>query len=99
MVCESGNHHVQVFGSDGEYLRVLPSPNDPNQNELYSPYRAFSTADGNVMIADHNDLRVFSSEGLFIKNFKPSDHPADASFCPDHVSFGVNGEIILIDFP
>ena len=65
--------------SDGEYLRVLPSPNDPHQIEPDSPYRALCAADGNVMIADQNCVRVFSSEGLFIKELKLADHLANES--------------------
>jgi hypothetical protein len=71
LVCDTGNNRVQVFEADGRFVRVVPSPDDPQKVTVVDPWAVLATADGNMIVADDDCVRMFNSDGLFVKEIKP----------------------------
>jgi hypothetical protein len=96
LVCDWGNHRVQVFGRDGRHVRDVPSQDDPQQVRLKWPLHVSSTADCNMLVADEVCVRVFSRDGLFVKEIKPphvqGEHWNVKSMCS-----GPRGELVAFE--
>jgi tripartite motif-containing protein 71 len=92
LVCDIGNHRVHVFDGDGRHVRDVPSPDDPQQVRLNRPGHVSSTADGNMIVADLDCVRVFSRDGLFVKEIKPP-HVQGQHCKVDGMCTGPRGEL------
>ncbi len=93
LVCDRGNDRVQVFDGDGRFVRVVPSPDDPQQVRLNQPWQAFSAADGNMIVADQDCVRVFSRDGLYVKELKPP-HVQGERWKVGQILTGPRGELV-----
>ncbi len=96
LVCDEGNHRVQVFDGDGRFVRVVPSPDDPQQVRLRRPSLVFAAADGNMIVRDQNCVRVFSRDGLFVKEIKPP-HVQGEHWKVFGMCAGPRGELVAIE--
>ena len=70
-VTDCGNHRIQVFSSDGTYLRSFGTKGD-KQGEFHFPTGiAFDRKNGNILVVDSNNLRVqmFSAQGEYLNHF------------------------------
>ncbi len=96
VVCDLHNNRVQVFDGDGRLVRVVPSPDDPQQIRLKWPRHASCIANGNMIVADDDCVRLFSRDGLFVTEIKPphvqGEHWKVKSMCN-----GQRGEIIACE--
>jgi hypothetical protein len=86
LVCDTGHNYVLVFGQDGRYLHTLPAAHDQHNIMLEHPFRAIPLADGNILVADYNCVRLFSSEGQFLKEVKPPELGSDERWSPCCIS-------------
>jgi sugar lactone lactonase YvrE len=96
LVCDWGNDRVQVFDGDGRFVRVVPSPDDPQQVGLSRPTRVFAAADGNMIVADLDCVRMFSRDGLFVKEIKPP-HVQGEHWNVYGMCAGPRGELVAIE--
>ncbi len=98
LVCERGNNRVQVFDADGRFVRVVPSPDDPQQVRLGQPSHASVAGDGNMIVGAEGRVRVFSRDGLFMKEIKPphvqgeEEHWSVRNLCT-----GPRGELVAFE--
>jgi hypothetical protein len=88
---------VAVFAPDGKFLCTVPAAHDKHNIELYHPYRALPSADGNILVADYNCVRLFSSEGLFLKEVKPPELGSDEGWSPFFICTGPQGELVAVE--
>jgi hypothetical protein len=91
-----GNQHVHVFDGDGRFVRVVPSRGDPEHLWLKWPRHVSSTADGNMIVADDDCVRVFSRDGLFVKEIKPP-HVQGENWTVDKICTGPRGELVAFE--
>ena len=97
-VSDSDNHRVQVFSSDGTYLRSFGAEGD-KQGEFHTPSGIAFDANGNIVVGDSGNQRIqfFSGEGEFksqIVNSTSLDHCLPES-CG--ISVDNDGNIIVPD--
>ena len=97
-VTEVGNHRVQVFSSDGTYLRSFGGKGD-KQGEFYWPAGIAFDNNGNIIVADGSNHRgqIFSDQGEHLNQFGGKaklDHQLNA---PHGLSVDNDGNIIVAD--
>ncbi|PFX25575.1 E3 ubiquitin-protein ligase TRIM71 [Stylophora pistillata] len=65
-VTDSGNHRVQVFSSDGTYLRSFGGKGD-RQGQFHTPSGIAFDANGRIVVGDSGNQRIqfFSGEGEY----------------------------------
>jgi hypothetical protein len=96
LVCDWGNECVHVFDGDGRYVRVVPSLDDPQEVGLNGPMHVLPTADGNMLVADEDCVRVFSRDGLFVKEIKPP-HVQRKHWAVSGMCSGPRGELVAFE--
>jgi|GEM_PF-4172883 len=70
-VTDMWNHRIQVFSSDGAFVRTFGTPGqNPQAGEFWGP-RGISIYDNEVFVADTGNkiVKVFSLDGLFLRSF------------------------------
>jgi hypothetical protein len=99
VVCDLVNDCVAMFGQDGRFLRMLPAAHDQHDVEFHGITIPFTSADGNIIVQDCSCVRLFSSEGLFLKEVKPPELGSDEHWCPYpyNLCTGPQGELISVD--
>ena len=98
-VTESGNHRVQVFSSNGTYLRSFGTKGD-KQGELNWPAGiAFDNNAGNVVIADcyNNRVQQFSGQGEYLTQFAEKGDLDHQLKRPLGLSLHSDGSLIVAD--
>jgi len=86
-VTDTKNKRIQMFNSDGNFLREIVLNN--------KPFSLAFTKTGDVLAcipADHNKVSLFTEGGQFIRHINPSYLQN-----PVHISVGSNGRIITRD--
>ena len=70
-VTEFGNHRIQVFSSDGTYLRSFGTRGDKQGEFNFPTGIAFDRKNGNILVADSYNCRVqlFSEQGEYLNHF------------------------------
>ena len=70
-VTEAGNNRIQVFSSDGTYLRSFGREGDKQGEFDFPAGIAFDPKNGNIIVADHYNHRVqlFSEQGEYLHQF------------------------------
>ena len=70
-VIDSANHRIQVFGSDGTYLRSFGTRGDKQGQFNFPAGIAFDPKNGNILVADCENHRVqlFSEQGEYLNHF------------------------------
>ena len=98
VVADSGNHRVQVFDSNGTFLRSFGRFGQ-NAEELINPNGIAINKDRNIFVADNGNQRVqiFSWEGRHLGSF--GDHGIlDRQFLsPRGLSLDITGNVIVAD--
>ena len=97
-VTDSGNHRVQIFDSDGKYLRSFGR--EGNQvGEFRYPRGITCHTNGNIFVADqHNHrIQIFSGEGEYLGMFGGKGSLDSQLFFPLGLSVDSDGNIIVAD--
>ena len=70
-VTDIGNHRIQVFSSDGTYLRSFGRKGDKQGEFNFPAGIAFDLTSGNILVVDSNNHRVqlFSEQGEYLNHF------------------------------
>ena len=98
-VTDRGNHRIQVFSSDGTYLRSFGRKGD-KQGELSLPAGiAFDTKNENILVADRDNHRVqlFSEQGEHLNQFGAQGNLDHQLLNPLGLSVDCDGNIIVAD--
>ena len=97
-VTDTWNHRVQIFSSDGSYLRSFGRQGNKNGEFKYPRGIAFHK-NGNIFVVDNDNARIqiFSGEGEYINSFggKGSLDSQPSNLCG--LSVDSNGNIIVAD--
>ena len=97
-VTDSGNHRVQVFSSDGTYLRSFGREGD-KQGEFRMPSGiAFGTND-NIIVGESGNqfIQMFTGEGEYLSDCYGHSSPDLCPAEPCGLSVGSDGNIIVPD--
>ena len=97
-VTDRDNHRVQIFSSDGTYLRSFGSEGD-QEGEFDCPKGVAFLSNGNIVVADseNNRLQIFTGQGEYLFQIGGEgnlDHQFDY---PWGVSVGKDDNIIVAD--
>ena len=98
-VTEVGNHRIQVFSSDGTYLRSCGRKGD-KQGELNSPAGiAFDITNENILVVDSANHRVqlFSEQGEYVSQFGGKGNHDHQLMNPLGLCVNCDGNIIVAD--
>ena len=97
-VTEIGNHRVQVFSSDGTYLRSFGRRGD-KQGEFYFPTGIAFNKNSRSLVADSNNNRVqlFNEQGEYLSQFGGEGNLDHQLKSPLGLSVDRNGNIIVAD--
>ncbi|XP_022777918.1 E3 ubiquitin-protein ligase TRIM71-like [Stylophora pistillata] len=97
-VTEWDNHRVQVFSSDGTYLRSFGSKGD-KQGELNRPYGIAFGKNKNIIVADcfNHRVQLFSEQGEYLSQFGSKGNLDHQLFHPLGLSVENDGNIIIAD--
>ena len=71
VVTDTVNHRIQVFSSDGTYLRSFGTRGDKQGEFNFPTGIAFDPKNGNILVADSDNHRVqlFSEQGEYLNHF------------------------------
>ena len=97
-VTDSGNNRIQIFSSDGTYLRSFGSLGNQD-GEFDFPTGIAYLHNGNIVVADgkNNRLQIFSGKGEYLTQIGSEgnlDHQFNFPCC---LSVGSDGNIIVTD--
>ena len=98
VVADEGNHRVQVFDSNGTFLRSF-GHYGKNAGEFSCPDGITTDKDGNIFVADrgNNRVQIFSREGRYLGSFGGTGS-LDCQFSsPRGLSLDSTGNIIVAD--
>ena len=95
-VTEVGNHRIQVFSSDGTYLRSFGRKGDKQGNW---PAGIVFDKNGHIIVVDSNNHRVqvFSEQGEFLSQFGEQGRLDHQLQDPYGLSVASDGNIIVAD--
>ena len=79
-VAEQGNNRIQKFTLSGEYIGEFGS-NGSGEGQLSGPQGISYDGKGNILVADSNSckVKVFTTEGSFVKAIECSGTPSDVA--------------------
>ena len=97
-VTDTNNHRVQIFNSDGNYLRSFGRQGNKAGEFNYPSGVAFHD-NGNVFVADcdNNRIQIFSGEGQYVGTFGGEGRLASQLTHPLGLSVDSDGNIIVAD--
>jgi len=98
-VTDAGNNRIQVFGSDGSYIRSFGGEGD-KQGEFNFPAEiAFDPKNGNVFVVDSRNHRVqlFSEQGKYLHQFGEQGNLDHQLQFPLGLSVDSDGNVIVVD--
>ncbi|RME44332.1 MAG: hypothetical protein D6796_11925 [Caldilineae bacterium] len=84
-VADSGNHRIQVFDANGEFLKAWGGVEGPGPGELTEPWGIAVGDDGRIYVADtwNHRIQVFDEDGNFLSQFGAfADTQGDANAAP-----------------
>ena len=98
VVADQCNHRVQVFGSNGTFLRTFGSKGE-NAGEFTNPFGIAIDKDRKIFVTDKNNHRVqiFSWEGRHLASFGDKGSLDSQLFNPWGLSLDSTGNIIVAD--
>ena len=79
-VLDSGNHRIQKFDGNGNYLQTIGKKGQ-GPGEFWEPGEFFLDDQDNIYVLDSRKIKVFNSEGNFVKNILLQNSISD--FCMD----------------
>ena len=97
-VTDSGNHRVQIFSSDGNYLRSF-GRKGTKQGEFNDPRGIAFHKNGNILVVDYGNARIqiFSGEGEYIFSFGVAGRLDSQRSDPYGLSVDSDGNMIVAD--
>ena len=97
-VTDYGNHRVQIFNSDGNYLRSFGRKGNKAGEFKYPMGIAFHN-NGNIFVADNNNhrIQIFSGEGEYVGSFGGKGSLDSQLTNPLCLSVDSDGNIIVAD--
>lgn len=93
-VADSGNHRIQVFTSDGQFLRVIG-----RKDELSEPSSVVVDADNLVYVSDCGNCRVcvFTQQGRFVTSFGKKGVGVGEFSSPQGLAVDSSGVVYVCD--
>jgi len=97
-VTDDFNHRVQIFSSDGNYLRSFGREGNKN-GEFNSPRGIAFHKNGNIFVVDYYNSRIqiFSGEGQYVSSFGGKGSLDSQLSYPCGLSVDSDGNIIVAD--
>ena len=98
-VTDSRHNRVQIFSSDGTYLRSFGSRGD-QEGEFFQPTGIAYLNNGNIVVADtdNNRLQMFTEQGEYLTQIGGGEGNLDHQFdYPYGLSVDSDGNIIVAD--
>ena len=97
-VTDQSNHRVQIFSSEGKFLRSFGKKGD-NAGELNNPRGITFHNNGNIFVADsvNHRIQIFSGEGEFVGSFGGKGNVDSQLDIPPGLSVDSEGNIIVAD--
>ena len=97
-VTDCWNHRVQIFNSDGNYLRSFGRQGNKSGEFSYPRGIAFHK-NGNIFVTDwsNNRIQIFSGEGKYIGMFGRYESLDSGLYNPCGLSVDSDGNIIVAD--
>ena len=97
-VAENLNHRVQIFSSDGNYLRSFGRKGNKNGEFNYPTGIAFHK-NGNIFVVDSGNSRIqiFSGEGKYVSSFGGKGSLDSQLSNPLSLSVDSDGNIVVAD--
>ena len=99
-VTDFGNHRIQVFSSDGTYLRSFGRKGDKRQGQFNFPAGiAFDRKNGNILVVDHlnHRVQVFSEQGKYLNHFGEQGNLDHQLNSPHGLSVDSDCNVIVAD--
>ena len=97
-VTDQSNHRIQIFSSEGKFLRSFGKKGD-NAGELNNPRGIAFHNNGNIFVADsfNHRIQIFSGEGKFVGSFGGKGNVDSQLDIPSGLSVDSEGNIIVAD--
>ena len=98
-VTDVGNNRVQLFSSDGTYLRSFGTKGDKQGEFNFPTGIAFDIKNGNIIVVDTNDHRVqlFNEQGEYLSQFGEQGNLDHQLQLPYGLSLDSDGNVIVVD--
>ena len=98
VVADCGNHRVQVFDSNGTFLRSFGHKGG-NAGEFNRPFAIATDKDRNIFVADrfNNRVQIFSREGRHLGSFGGKGSLDSQLYDPWGLSLDSTGNVIVAD--
>ena len=79
---DSGNHRLQIFTGQGEYLTQIGGKGNLD-HEFNYPWGLSVDRDGDIIVADSNNklIKIFTPSGQFLRKFGGEDLLVDSCHC------------------
>ena len=99
LVADSRNHRVQVFDSNGTFLRSFGQYGE-NAGEFNRPFGIATDKDGNIFVADRHNHRVqiFTGEGRHLGSFSGKGSLNSKLYDPWGLSLDSTGNVVVADY-
>lgn len=68
-VVDGGNHRIQKFRNDGQYLQTIGRKGQ-GPGEFESPYDVWLDAEENIYVSEGMKIQIFNKDGEFIRSVK-----------------------------
>ncbi|XP_033095876.1 tripartite motif-containing protein 2-like [Anneissia japonica] len=79
IVADTDNHRVQLFGTDGQFIKVLIG-GGREDGMVIRPYIVDVDNDDNIIVASEGKVQLFDKHGKFIQVFHQIDEGEDKNF-------------------
>ena len=98
-VTDNGNNRVQLFSSDGTYLRLFGTKGDKQGEFNFPSGIVFDIKNKNILVADCRNHRVqfFSKQGEYLKQFGEQGNLDHQLQHPHGLSVDSDGNVIVAD--
>jgi DNA-binding beta-propeller fold protein YncE len=99
-VSDDGNHRIQVFDADGNYLTSYGSQNEAHRDYLVDARGIDATADGMLIVTDEWDfaLKEFTTAGKYQREFFGTPPPLGGVNSPRGLTVDSLGRIYVSDW-
>ena len=97
-VTDTKNHRVQIFSSEGKFLRSFGKKGD-NEGEFNNPRGISFHYNGDIFVADccNHRIQIFSGKGEFVGSFGGKGNVYSQLDIPPGLSVDSEGNIIVAD--
>jgi hypothetical protein len=87
-ILERGNHRIQKFDKDGNYLQTIGKKGQ-GPGEFERPYSLVLDKNNNIYVSDRRKIHFFNHTGEFVKTIPLSDQVNDFTISHDGNIFGL----------